>query len=222
MPESIETRLSELYLNNFERIMQGWPSYINSQRRELMETFALQCLPGKSDERYRHFDLKTLLAGVNSLSRPGAETKRESPFYIPGLRTVVLENGLCTDDGLVELHNGVVYGSLRMAAARMPQLVRPYYNSSVDINGDMPSVLCGAFCEDGAFVYVPEGCLVDELIHIDIRYAADSSGEICFPRVLIVAGDGASVKVAVTHSDIGFAPVTSCHLREVFAGKGAR
>ncbi|MCC8034882.1 MAG: Fe-S cluster assembly protein SufD [Rikenellaceae bacterium] len=222
MPERIETRLSELYVENFERIMQGWPSYINSQRRELMESFALHCLPGSADEEYRHFDLQKLLSGVTSLSRPGPEPSGESPFYIPGNRSIVLENGRCAQEGLVRLHNGVVYGSLLMAAVQMPEVVHPYYNTSVDIADDVAAMLCGAFCQDGAFVYIPDGYGLDELIHIDIRYAADGSGEICFPRILIVAGEGASVNVAVTHSDIGFAPVTSCHVREIFAGKRAK
>lgn len=214
--------MSEMYVEHFERIMQGWPQQVNNQRRELIEVLNLHSLPGKEDEQYRHFDLRELFSEVVSLA--GMPEGEAGQSLLPTLQTalgVTLINGICTCAELSRYDDGIITGSLRTAASQMPDLVMRYYNTSVDTSNDVASVLCGAFCQDGAFVYIPGETRSDETIHIDLRYSATAPGQICFPRILVIVEDGASANIAVTHNDTGKSGIVSCFLREVFLGAGS-
>ncbi|MCC8019320.1 MAG: Fe-S cluster assembly protein SufD [Rikenellaceae bacterium] len=220
MAGTLENRLAEMYAAESGRITEGWPATVNSARREALETLALSGIPGRADEEYRHFDLRAMLDRVVALAHPVSTQEAGSGLIeIPDACTVILDNGICRNRELIVTPGGAVYGSLRTAANERPETVGEYLGSPEKTAA--VSILCSAFARDGAFVYVPDGYQASTPFHIDIRYSATALGEACFPRVLVMVGEGARAEIVVTHTDNGRCGIVAGQLLEGVVGDGA-
>jgi len=222
MDRSLENRLSDLYVANFACLTEGWPAYVNNRRREALESLALAGIPGSKDENYRHFDLRTFLGRVTRLAGQSDSGAAEGIIALEDAHRIVLDNGFCQTGDLRTVSGGAVYGSLRAAATGMAEIVEKYLDKAAGYADDSPTALCRAFSPDGAFIYVPGGCVVNFPLHVDIRYGSSGQGTACFPRLLIVLEEGASAEVVVTHSDGGPCGVVGGYLRETVVGDNAR
>lgn len=235
MSDKFDIRLSDLYISNFEHINEGWPPFANGRRREALETVALSGLPDSSDEQYRHFNMRSFFMDTVMLAeQPGMVCDSESHvdptvqrrpdktgIELTDAYRVVVYNGICREQGLTELSDGVVYGSLRAAAGAMPDTVEKYMDSAVGRHGDTVTALCRVFARDGAFVLIPPGIEADKPFHIDICSRAERPGTACFPRILIVAGEGAKAQIIFSCSDYGSHGMHIAALREVITAAGS-
>lgn len=80
---------------------------------------------------------------------------------------------------MTELPNGVVYGSLKVATHRRPELFQT-------------TVLVEDFADDGAFIYVPKDVVMDKPIRIIDRYSSEKERK-AFPSTNIVLVDSNAV-----------------------------
>lgn len=223
MAGTVENRLAELYVAEFGRITGGWPATVNSARREALETIALSGLPGSGDEDYRHFDLRSFFGRVTALATPaGAGEGDKGLVETADYNTIIVDNGICREAELSVTPGGALYGSLRTAAVEMPGTVGVYLSLPEEGKAEAVTALCSAFAADGAYVYIPDGYNDTVPFHIDIRYRAAAQGDACFPRVLIMVGDGAKAEIIVTHTDNGPGGIIAGQLLETVVGDGAR
>ena len=96
-------------------------------------------------------------------------------------------NGFCADEQkLVQLPNGVVYGSLAAAVESFPELVARYYNTLTADTNDAVEALTAAFVQDGAFVYVPKGVRVELPIAVESRFCGADQAIATFGRNLFI------------------------------------
>ena len=218
MGRTIEQQLSELYLADPEVVGRGLPEAVNAARRGFLETLTLAGLPTTRDERYRHTDLRSMFTGDWEV-RFEAEDGECEPLFAMDAHRITVVGGFCTG-GLTELPSGMIYGSLREAFSRWPELVAKHYNSVADNENDAVTALASLFMQDGAFVYVPEGVKAEKPLLIEFRYDAGSGSLLSFPRALIVAERGASADIVTLHHSSG--RVLSDYVREVVVGEGAR
>ncbi len=168
----------------------------------------------QAHERYRHFDARGMLSGEREYfftpqkfanqkfadqKFTGQKVANASPGdFEPEGYVVRLRNGFSGGD-LRVLDNGIIYGSLREAMSRFPDITLKHYNTVADNDGELLAALSSVFMQDGAFVYIPDGVEAEEPFFISFDYASDEPAQMCFARALIVAGDNARARVFVSH-----------------------
>ena len=100
-----------------------------------------------------------------------------------------------------KLPEGVLVGSLCEMARQYPQLVERYYGRAADMKRDGTVALNTAFAQDGFFIYIPDGVVVEKPIQL-VNILRGNVDFMVNRRLLIVVGKGAQAKLLVCdHSD---------------------
>ncbi len=223
MGQTIEQKLSDIYVSNLDIIGEGFPAAFIAPRSGYIENFMLLGLPSGRDERYLHSDVRQLFASEEreTYFTQLSERGEFDPLDAIEGRRIVVENGFCSEQMVRTLPDGVIFGSLRDAATRYEELVLRHYNAVADNGGDALTALNSAFMQDGAFLYVPSGVHAAEKFLIDMRFASAESAQLCFSRMLVVVEDGASVEVAVIWRTAGDTRFLVNGVREAIVGRDA-
>lgn len=221
MKQSSCHALSEIFLAQSELLGEGFDSWVNLRRNECLASFMLGGLPSSKDEKYRHTPLDALFSPSQyEMYFVGQTVGPLEALPTGGALNIVVENGFCKTP-CTELENGVVYGSLKDAMKRFPQLLQKYLGSAADDDGDSLAALNGAFMQDGAFVYVPAGVNHDKGFVIDERYGSHDEAQMCFSRTLIVLEQGARTGVSQVWRTGGQTRFLIDAVRETVLGCGA-
>ena len=153
-------------------------------------------------------------------------------FAYPGLdcEMVVFVNGKFRSDlSQIDEHGrgggGVVVCSFDEAIRLHEDIFRAHLGRYVDGVGDAFVALNNALFEDGVFIFVPAGQVVEKPIHIvNITVADESGARMFYPRHLCVVEDGASVTViedyVCSDEDAGAVYLTDA-VTEFVVGKNA-
>src|SRR5712664_2030669 len=88
---------------------------------------------------------------------------------------------------LGNLPDGVKVSTLAGEISGNPGAIVPHLGRYLDIRRDAFCALNAAFVEDGAFVHIPRGTLVEEPICLLFASTGDDAPSISHPRNLIVA-----------------------------------
>ena len=193
---------------------------MNCRRSDCLSSFMLGGIPDGKDERYRHTPLDGLFSHEYETYFTPQDIGEYDALPAGEALSIIVENGFCKTE-CTELENGVVYGSLRGAMRRFPQLLQRYYNSVADNDGDSLAALNSAFMQDGAFVYVPAGVHFGRGFVIDDRYGSRDEAQMCFSRTLIVLEQGAETSVSHVHRDADGTRFLIDAVRETRLGSGA-
>jgi Fe-S cluster assembly protein SufD len=113
----------------------------------------------------------------------------------------------------------VLVTSLSAARREHAALLAPVLHSIVDPLGDRFAALATAFQNCGAFVYVPDGVVVDAPIQLLFVNGAAQAAAV-FPHIVVVLGAGARATVIERHAGEGDAFV--CGVVEAQLGAGAQ
>ena len=231
MNRSVEQKLLDLYVANVDIVGEGFPAFVNRQRREFIEAFNLCSLPDRNDERYRLSDMRALFGSrewEHYFIPPAEKIFGGEDDFPEGKYTFVLQNGFSAVGGasLQVLDNGVIFGSLRSAANEYPELVGEYYNTAADNKTGALTALNSAFMQDGSFLYLPDGVEPDEPLRIRHEYSAAGEDVMGFGRMLLVCGAGSRAQVQIIHRTCGLEASGAGYLAdcvcEILAGEGAQ
>ena len=123
-------------------------------------------------------------------------------FGQDGWHRLVFVNGVYTPalSHTADLPQGVVVSSLADALAEYPELVHPHLARYADYEGSGLTALNTALFENGLFVHVPRGGVLETPVHVHYVTAGLDAPLATQPRTLIAAGDGASLKVVESYS----------------------
>lgn len=230
MNDRVEQKLIDLYISNVDRIGEGMPMWFNGRRREWIDNFSLCALPDKRDERYRLNDMKELFGAdwscifdadqARSIALDAMESCPAQELPIDGYK-VDVNNGSVNGSTLEVLENGVIYGSLAVAAVDFEQIVKKYYNSIADNKADAVTALNSSFMQDGVFVYVPENVKAELPFVLNYYYGTKSEKLLNFARTLIVLERGASAEIVVVQQGCSSENMLVDYVREIELGEGA-
>ncbi|MEI8190274.1 MAG: Fe-S cluster assembly protein SufD, partial [candidate division NC10 bacterium] len=90
-----------------------------------------------------------------------------------------------------------------------------------DIQRDIFSALNTALMEDGAFIQIPRGTVLEQPIHVLYVSAPGAEPMATHPRTLIVAGENSQATVVEDHASLGDGVVFSNGVTELVAGDGS-
>jgi Fe-S cluster assembly protein SufD len=201
-------------------------------RREALELYATLPSPGARPRRGWRYDYGKLnyddLVWTTGRRRPQTRSEAAVAVAEGDLPALATENaGGLFHLGATLIEPGesatrderVIVLPLADARLQYPDLIAEHLGSIADWRSDRFSALAAAFENCGAFVYVPDGVVVEAPIQL-VFANPPARDEAVFPHILVVLGAGAQATVIERH--IGGGDPFVCGLVEVQAGERAR
>jgi Fe-S cluster assembly protein SufD len=182
------------------------PAWLTLLREKASESFESLDFPTTRDEEWKYTNVAPILkvpyreATASEMDREAAELNEEriAPFTFTesGRSQLVFINGRFSPklSNLTALPTEVVLSTLDEVPAEYANIVRDNLAAYADHHDEVFTALNTAHIADGAFVYIPNGKVVEAPIHL-LFVATTEEPIITHPRVLIVAGDGAVATV---------------------------
>ena len=219
---SSEKQYIELYEQCREMIFEHSSDVMNAQRDAAFERFSQGGFPTRKVERYKYTDIQKLFEpdyGLN-LNRLEIPVNPYDVFRcdVPNMSTslyFVVNDGFYTQaHPKGHLPEGVIVGSLKEHATML-------YNQLAGKDGDAVTDLNTMLAQDGLFVYVPKGVVVDRAIQV-INILRSDVDLMVNRRVLIVLEKGAEVKFLFCDHAMDDRHFLATQVIEAYVGENAK
>ena len=216
----------ELYKENGQAVCRNSAGALNEARREALASLAGASMPRKGDEDYEVTSLEDVFApdyGVNvNRVELGANPAEAFRCDVPNMSTCMyflfndaFHPGKNAANSLPE---GVVVKSLKDAAVENAALVEKYYNKAAD-GKCVQTALNTLLAQDGIFVYVPKGVVVEKPIQL-VNILNSGAPLMANRRMLIVLEEGAQARMLVCdHTQNCGVGYLDSQVVEIFAGE---
>jgi Fe-S cluster assembly protein SufD len=228
-----EQQYIDLYRQCRQLIFDHSSEVMNAVRDEAFEQFCKNGFPSKKVERYKYTDIQKLFApdyGLN-LNRLNIPVDPYETFRcdVPNLSTCLyflVNDAFYRDDKPKgQLPEGVIIDSL----CNHPDIVARYYGKQAKSSEDAVTALNTMLAQDGLLVYVPKQVVVDKTIQVinilkapPLTGRAEGGALMVNRRVLIVAEEGAEVKLLFCDHTADDRQFLTTQVIEVFAGENAQ
>jgi Fe-S cluster assembly protein SufD len=193
-----------------------------------MARFAELGFPTLRDEDWRFTSLAPIVQTPFRLPGDGgAEAKVEdlrSHLFsgAGGCRLVFVDGRYAPDlSSLPELPAGVRIGSLARTLAEAPALVEPHLARYADFHQEAFIAFNTAFLEDGAWVDLPRGTVLDDPVHILYLSTLPAAPTMTHPRTLIVAGEDSQATIVEAFASLADGVHFSNAVTEMAVGQNA-
>ncbi len=212
-----EQEYIDIFEQNYAQICNNISDVLNTPRRAALKQFSAIGFPDYRHEDFQITDYAKIFQhnyGVE-LKRSSVDVTLEEVFRcdVPELDTYLITviNGHYYSDTFGEnpLPKGVIIGSLAEMTEKHGDIVAKYYNKQVEKSDDPMAHFNTMFAQDGVFMYVPRGIMLEKPIQI-INILSSAHDRLTFQRGLYIIEEGATAKVLVcdhTLSDNHFAAV---------------
>jgi Fe-S cluster assembly protein SufD len=220
------TQLAEkptVFASALENRPQGGPRWLEDLRARGAARFAALGVPTVRDEEWRFTNVTALnsmdFASAGPIS--GAAERLNGFAYTDAPIRLVVVNGRfdTTLSRIKGLPGGVVAGSLASAMKDHADIVQRYFGQLADFTNRSFAALNTAFVQDGAFVHLADGVVLDTPIHIVFVAGADGATVMAHPRTLIVAGAGSQASVIESYIGTSGETYFTNAVSEVFVGE---
>jgi len=214
-----------VFASALEKRPQGGPRWLDDLRARGAARFAALGIPTVREEEWRFTNVAPI--GAVDFQPAGqisgtADRLNGFAYTDAPVRLVVVNGRFDTTLSRVKgLPGGVHAGSLATALKDDADVVQRYFGQLADVNARSFTALNTAFVQDGAFVHVPEGVVVEPPIHVVFVTGGEEGHVMAHPRTLVVAAAGA--QATIIESYIGAAGETyfTNAVSEVFVGENA-
>ena len=196
------------YRSSFEEFEQGLngesASGLQKLRRDAIDRFASLGFPTNRHEEWRYTNISPILKAnfkpilsVHSAVVTKADVER---FAFGTRHRLVFVNGffskeLSTDDALP---HGAFCGSLANALRSNHTVAHQHLGRYAKYDDNSFSALNTAFLRDGAFIFIPDGAVIEDSIHL-LFIAAGSEPALISPRNLIVVGKNSQLSIVESY-----------------------
>ncbi len=220
----------DLYNLQQELINRHSAPVLNARREEAIARLESDGLPSLRNEEHRRTDVESLYApdyGLN-LTQIEVETNLYEVFHcdVPNMSTLlyfVVNDSFYTSvqPAISKLPEGVLVGSLCEMAKDYPDLVARYYDKIACEKGDGTVALNTAFAQDGFFLYIPDGVVMEKPIQL-VNIFRGMVDFMVNRRILVIVGKGAQAKLLVCdHSEEGEMKFLATQVCEIFVDDDA-
>ena len=218
---SAEKQYIELYEQCRKMIFEHSSEVMNAQRDAAFERFKANGFPTRKVERYKYTDIAKIFEpdyglNLNRLEIP-VDPYKAFKCDVPNLSTslyFVVNDGFFPVEHRSHLPEGVVLGSLKEFATS------EYYNRLAAKDADAVTDLNTMLAQDGLFVYVPKGVVVDRAIQV-INILRSDVDLMVNRRVLIILEEGAEIKMLFCDHAADDRKFLATQVVEVYVGENA-
>jgi Fe-S cluster assembly protein SufD len=202
--EKVATQSLRTYEEAFGGILNAAGSahpWLNELRRGGFARFAERGFPTLRDEDWRFTNIAAISQTPFHLSRNGKHASSRKELEAYRLRGAASELVFIDGRFSAELSTpgampkGATVANLVAQIASDPASVEAHLGRYLDTARDAFSALNTAFLEDGGYVHVAKGVIVEAPIHLLFVSTAHTDPIVSHPRNLIVAGENSQVTV---------------------------
>ena len=216
------------WFDALEQRPQGGPRWLQALRGRGAARFTSLGFPTSRDEEWRFTSVAPIAAGefkpAGDTAARATDAELAQYLYSDGVHRIVVVNGRFVAE-LSHAHNlpkGVRAGSLAAAVTDQPDVVQRYLGQLADFGGRAFTALNTALASDGAYVYIPDGVLLDAPLHLLFVTTSDGSGALMSnPRALVVAGERSQSQIVETYVGPRGAVYFTNAVTEIVAGEHA-
>lgn len=225
----MEQQYIDLYKQHHQSIKDHSAPVLNDTRDVAFELFEKLGFPTSRLENYKYSDLKEPLSldyglNINRITIP-VNPYEVFKCDVPGIHSFlffVVNDAFypVNEPNNKTLPKGVIIGSLKEIAISHPELLKDYFGKLSTAKNDGLVAFNGAFAQDGFFMYVPKGVVLDkpvQLINImrsDVDFMANSHN-------LIILEEGSHAHLLVCDHTMDDVRFLSNRVTEVFVGENA-
>ena len=218
----------DLYAECRTMISEHSVPVLNARREQAFADFQRLGFPSQKVERYKYTDVASVFAPNYGLNLRHIDIPVD-PYEVfrcdvPNLSTSLyfVVNDRFYDKALpkVSLPEGVEVMSLATAATKKLDFIERYYGRLARSSKDGLNALNTMLCQDGLFIHVPKGVVVERPIQIINILRADVDLMVN-RRVLIVLEEGAQAKMLFCDHAIDDHQFLATQVSEVFVGENA-
>ena len=204
---------------------QDGPRWLQDLRDRGASRFAALGFPTVRDEEWRFTNVAPIAATEFRTAPPAVVSASELasvPYASVPFRLVVVNGRFSAElSQLNGLPSGVRVGSLAAAVTQHADVVQRYFGQLADFNTRSFVALNTALAADGAYVYIPDGVVLEQPLEILYLAAGGDAAEMSQARTLIVAGDRSQSRLVETYAALRRGTYFTNGVTEVFAGEGA-
>ena len=213
------------HFSGLEKSAANEPSWLRQLRQGGFARFGETGFPTLRDEDWRFTSLSTIAQTPFRLVRNGQHLP--SPAEVSAYQIAGAACELVFVDGRwaaslsssCNLPKGLRVGSLAAEMANHPGAIEPHLGRYLNIQRDPFSALNTAFLEDGAYVEVRKGAVVESPIHLLFISTAHQVPVVSHPRNLIVAGEDSHITIIEDYISLGRGEKVLCNTAtELIAG----
>lgn len=222
------TQAPEKYLEIFDQFgsrTASQPRWLQSLQQEAFARFSETGFPTTHDEDWRFTNVAAVsntafeLAGAEVVSKEQLEPFGASRFDC----CLVFVNGLFSQElsTVPALPTGVTVSSLAAQLKNDQASIQPHLGRYLNTQRDAFAALNTAFIEDGVYVHVPRGVVVETPIYVLYVTVPAATPTMNHPRNLIVAEENSHVTVVEDYVSLGEGITFSNAATELVAGDNA-
>jgi Fe-S cluster assembly protein SufD len=207
------------------------PRWLQDLRERGASTFTSLGFPTVRDEEWRFTNIAPIAAIDFQHAGPATVVSAAQidalPYAGSAPHRIVVVNGRYSSElsRVNGLPRGVKAGSLGAAISGELQadreIVQRYVGQLADFNTRAFAALNTAFLDDGGYVHVPDGLILEEPSQILFLSAGAAAPTVSHPRCLIVLGDRSQARIVETYVGTAATTYLSNAVTEVFVGEGA-
>lgn len=225
---AMKERLLELFHENTALIKGQATPLVNRLRQNALDRFEKNGFPDTGNENWRFTNLEPLLQTEFAFDFQNQSRSMDidklftCDVYDLDTFSVTLLNGwfVYKHAPLTRLANGAVIGSLAKAMEVYPDLVDQYLGRAAKLEESGLAALNTAFLQDGLFVYVPEGTVIEKPIQL-INIVSSNVPLFLQPRHLVIVEKNASLTLVHCDHSLTHKVSFTNTVVEMFAGENA-
>ena len=195
-------------------------------RREALDRFEQAGFPTLRDEEWKYTNLKPVLKEQYKILLKGDDAVNFTdikPFLLSDLDTykIVFINGRYSSWLSETTHQGFDICTFAAALNKYPDVIEQFYGKAAPA-GDAMVDLNTAFANDGAFIRVKKGQVVDKPIELLYLITEENGASFSQVRNLIILEENSEVQIVERHQNLGGAASMTNFVSEVFTAKHSR
>jgi Fe-S cluster assembly protein SufD len=222
------TQQLENYLESFsefEKLAAGHAlPWLRKLRRDAFARFCEVGFPTTHDEDWRFTNVSALGRTPFRLIRNDhtrLSQQELEPYRVAGVAShlVFVKGRFARELSLLgKLPDGVKVNSLAGEIFSNPGTIEPHFGRYLDVRRDAFCALNTAFAEDGAYVHIRRGTLVEEPIYLLFVSTGDDAPSMSHPRNLIVAEENSQATFVEDYVSLDGGAVFCNTVTELVAG----
>lgn len=229
---SAAVHAKELYLNTFAQVAEqlagsGVP-WIEQTRQQALSRFSDQGFPSTRDEDWKYTSVTPIERHAfkpAALDAKPLTPEQLAPFLLhaPTLPRMVFVNGHYTESlsDIDKLPGGVVVTSLATALEDQAEHLQEHLGRCAPTDKYGFAALNTAFLADGAYIFVPQGAVLAEPLHLLFIATASAEPVLAQPRNVIIVGKNSQAKLIESYVGLGDARYFTNAISEIAISEGA-
>jgi Fe-S cluster assembly protein SufD len=213
--------------SDFERLAAGnEPTWLRKLREDAFARFCEAGFPTVHDEDWRFTNVAAIAKTPFRLApylAPLSPAELQPWRIEEAACQVVFVNGRFAPElsEIAGLPQGVQVTSLAKQIRENPGALEPHLGRYLDIDRDAFCALNTAFMEDGAYLYVAKGAVLEAPVHLLFISTANGEPHMSHPRNLIVAEEDSQATIIEDYVSLGGGAVFCNPITELVAGDHA-